>query len=378
MQSNPIIRTITVEQTPRLLQLAGMFDFETDGTVTQSWQPTIDLTERDWSIGLIVGASGAGKSTIVKEMWGEQKPHNWRESHSLVDDFPDSLSIKEITEMLSSVGFNSPPSWVKPYHILSTGEQFRVDVARSAAESQNNRIVIDEFTSTVDRRVAKIGSAAIAKYIRRHSKQFVAATCHYDVIDWLQPDWLYEPHTDNFVWRSHQQRPNIDLVIVKGRHTAWRLFGKHHYLSDTLNKSAHTFIAYWNDEPVALSSWLYQPHASYKQNFVTPIMREHRTVCLPDYQGVSIGSNVSEQIASMWRALGFRARSTTSHPAMIGHRRRSKVWKEVKKPSFNSPTSTDGALRDTTAFTRITASFQYTGDKMNLVTAQQLSQKQIR
>src|SRR5439155_19760773 len=50
--------------------------------------------------------------------------------------------------------------------------------------------IFDEFTSVVDRTVAQIGSAAVAKTIRRSGKQLVAASCHYDVIEWLQPDWI--------------------------------------------------------------------------------------------------------------------------------------------------------------------------------------------
>lgn len=376
MQSDPIIKIVSVEQTPRLLQLAGMFDFETDGTVKKLWRPSIDLNNKEWKIGLIVGPSGAGKSTIAKELWGERIEHKWSDNHSVVDDFPDSLSIKEITETLSSVGFNSPPSWVKPFSILSTGEQFRVSVARSAVESNDKPIVIDEFTSTVDRRVAKIGSAAIAKYVRKHEKQFVAVTCHYDVIDWLQPDWLYEPHTDNFAWRSLQRRPSIDLKIVKANHSAWRLFSQHHYLSASHNASSHTFVALWHDEPVAFSSWLYQPNASYKKTFARRIRREHRTVCLPDYQGISIGSILSETIASMWTALGYRAYSTTSHPAMISHRKNSKNWRFRKRPSFNKGVQQTGMLRNTTAISRLTASFQYVGENMERSTAMQLLDKQ--
>ena len=41
--------------------------------------------------------------------------------------------IKEITRLFTAVGFSSPPSWIKPYHVLSNGEQFRCDLARALA-----------------------------------------------------------------------------------------------------------------------------------------------------------------------------------------------------------------------------------------------------
>jgi ABC-type polar amino acid transport system ATPase subunit len=75
----------------------------------------------------------------------------------------------------------------------------RVDVARALCLPQK-RIVFDEFTSVVDREVAKIGSYAISKAVRAQSgKQFIAVTCHFDVIDWLEVDWVYNTDTMEFI-----------------------------------------------------------------------------------------------------------------------------------------------------------------------------------
>src|SRR5882672_6065861 len=62
--------------------------------------------------------------------------------------------------------------------------------------------------------------------------------------------------------------------------------------------------------------------------------REHRTVTLPDYQGVGIGMAVSSFCAALYSALGQRATSTTSHPAFIAARRRSKDWRMIRDPSL--------------------------------------------
>lgn len=66
------------------------------------------------------------------------------------------MGIKDIVGLLSSVGFSSPPSWVRPFRVLSTGEQFRVTMARTLAEMPD-LAVVDEFTSVVDRTVARPG-----------------------------------------------------------------------------------------------------------------------------------------------------------------------------------------------------------------------------
>ena len=149
--------------------------------------------------------------------------------------------------MLTAVGFSSPPAWVKPYHVLSTGERFRCDLAR-ALLSPRRRVVFDEFTSVVDRTVARIGSAAVAKAVRRlPSKQFVAVTCHYDVARWLQPDWvldmgLYPAHGVCRIHWRRLRRPRLRLRIYRATPDAWPPFARHHYLSSELNRAAHCYV----------------------------------------------------------------------------------------------------------------------------------------
>lgn len=163
-----ITRSVPVVRSPRVMQLEGMFDVPPAKRSEQTWTVDLPLDARPWEIGLIVGPSGCGKSTIAKELFGDDlvAGFDWPEDRSIVDAFPAGLSMTEITGALSSVGFSSPPSWLRPYRCLSNGEQFRVTLARGLADARS-LLVIDEFTSVVDRTVAQIGSAAIAKTIRR-------------------------------------------------------------------------------------------------------------------------------------------------------------------------------------------------------------------
>jgi GNAT superfamily N-acetyltransferase len=279
-----------------------------------------------------------------------------------------------VTALLCAVGFSSPPAWLRPFHVLSTGQQFRVMLARLLAEAWDDHlrsdtpgyktppIVCDEFTSVVDRTVAQIGSAALSKTVRQRGQQFIAVTCHEDVEQWLDPDWIYRPAERTFAWRLLRLRPSITLRLRRVDAPAWVLFAPHHYLSDSLNHSATCFLATWQDRPVAFSAWLPFVGGGF------PARREHRTVTLPDYQGVGIGNAVSDTIASMWRALGFRATSTTTHPAMIASRKRSPNWKMTRSPSFAA--SNEGGMKHAT--TRLTASFAYCGPTMNHIQAKML------
>src|SRR5690606_18854552 len=156
----------------------------------------LPLEERPWQIGLIVGPSGCGKSTVARELFGEHLVDEaslaWPADGSLIDGFPEELGTKQIVELLCSVGFSSPPNWLRPFDVLSTGEKFRVSMARVLSE-RRELAVVDEFTSVVDRQVAQIGSAALAKAIRRRNQKFIAVTCHEDVEAWLDPDWVFRP-----------------------------------------------------------------------------------------------------------------------------------------------------------------------------------------
>jgi ABC-type dipeptide/oligopeptide/nickel transport system ATPase subunit len=63
----------------------------------------------------------------------------------------------EITKALSSVGFASPPDWLKSYDCLSQGEKMRVDIARALCLDKQ-LIVFDEFIIVVDREIAKVSA----------------------------------------------------------------------------------------------------------------------------------------------------------------------------------------------------------------------------
>jgi hypothetical protein len=176
-------------------------------------------------------------------------------------------------------------------------------------------------------------------------------TCHEDVEDWLQPDWTYRPAEQRFTWRCLQRRPALQLQVVRCQASAWRLFAAHHYLSHALNRSAVCFLASWRGVPVAFSAWLPFLGTGPKAR------REHRTVTLPDFQGVGIGNALSDTIAALWAGLGYRAVSTTTHPAMIAARCRSKAWRLTRRPSFAA--TAEGGLKHAT--TRLTAGFRYVG-----------------
>ena len=334
MPSAHIVRKVDVTRTPRVMQLEGMFDMPPSKRSGERWDVNMPLDERPWHIGLIVGPSGSGKTTVLREMFGDhiRSGFSWSPDRAVVDDFPQQAGIRDIVAMLNSVGFSSPPSWLRPFRVLSNGEQFRVFLARALLES-GDICAIDEFTSVVDRRTARIGSAAVAKTVRRYDKKMIVASCHYDIEEWLQPDWVYQPHLNEFRWRRLRRFPEIRLKIFKVHRSAWKIFGKHHYLSKTIHPAAQCFAAFWGGEPVAFHCYLHFPSNRSK---LRRTKRGHRVVCLPDYQGVGIGSRLEEFTAASLKALGFDYIIQTAHPARIMHCCRSRLWEMFKKPTISS------------------------------------------
>jgi GNAT superfamily N-acetyltransferase len=366
-----------IDRTPRVQQIESLFDLPAAAESSLTWSVNIpaDILTPDpstpdpWNLGLIVGPSGSGKTTIANHLFHKTLTPDPSPLAPVIDTFPPDMSITTIVELLSSVGFSSPPAWLRPFQVLSTGEQFRVSLARLLAFAPA-LAVMDEYTSVVDRTVARIGSAALAKTVRKLNRKFVAVTCHEDVEDWLQPDWTYRPATDTFARRFLQRRPEITLTIYRCRLEAWRLFRPHHYLSSSLHPGAQAFMATWQDRPVAFSAWL---PALLKRKSPTTLhaKREHRTVTLPDFQGVGIGMALSDFCASLYSALGHRALSTTTHPAFINARQSSPNWRMTRPPGLAHSSGT-GRFRVKHACTRLTAGFEYIGPHLDRKTAARL------
>lgn len=197
MPTFDILRESVPAASFRVDAVRAMFDLQTD-SIRERFSGRLDIEDRPWSIGIIYGASGTGKSTIARELFPEQYILGYKYgAGSIIDDMPQNCDVKTIAATFNAVGFSSPPSWLKSYSVLSNGEKMRADLARALLESRD-MIVFDEFTSVVNREVAKIGSAAVQKAVRRMGRRFIAVSCHDDIIPWLEPDWVYCANDGSF------------------------------------------------------------------------------------------------------------------------------------------------------------------------------------
>ena len=351
MPTFDIIKEVKPTKTFRVASVIGKFDLQSENIV-EHFKGDIDIPD-NWQIGLIVGKSGTGKTTIAKQLFEDAYITSYEyTAETVLDDMPKECSVEQITSAFNSVGFSSPPSWLKPYSVLSNGQKMRVDLARAILE-KNELFVFDEFTSVVDRNVAQIGSFAMQKAIRKTDKKFIAVTCHFDVQDWLLPDWVF--NTDTMTFQSFEgqkkNRPEIKFEIFNyGDKSIWKMFAKHHYLSHLHNNAANVFIATVNDEVAGFLSVLHLPHPKAKT-----IKKVHRIVILPDYQGAGFGIKFLNEVGKLYKKDKWRFTISTSAPSLIYSLKKLEEW---NCHHYGRTTKHSGLKMKHSGENRITASFE--------------------
>src|SRR5262245_11777991 len=163
--SAPIRRSFRVEQ------VAGMFDVPIEERMSHTLTAEVPEMDEDWTIGAIVGPSGSGKTTLARAAFGDAlfKPRAWPRDRAIIDvlgeansecriqnaerttqdasafcNLNSELGIKQLTRLLTAVGLGSPPTWLKPYRVLSTGERFRADLLRAMSRVQGSGFGVHE------------------------------------------------------------------------------------------------------------------------------------------------------------------------------------------------------------------------------------------
>lgn len=296
----------------------------------------LPIEDTDWRLGLVVGPSGSGKSTLGRHLFGTDKTASidWPVDRPIIDVIDAAGSFDNATAALSAVGLGSVPSWLRPWHVLSNGERFRADLARIVCD-RPAEIVIDEFTSVVDRQIARIGALAFGKAWRRTGGRAALLSCHYDIIDWLDPDWVFDTATGAFTGRYLRRRPSITVEIRKTDWRWWRYFEPHHYLKMPLMIAADCYVAFVNGEPVA--------HLAVSTRPGLVEARACRLVVMPEWQGAGVGTRFLNTVCAAWRRGQNRYRKPmpvlfhTSHPGLAAALRRDPLWTQVSGVLYGGP-----------------------------------------
>lgn len=301
----------------------------------------LEFEDQDWQIGVVVGPSGSGKTSIGRQVFGGEAAFwepEWPNDRPIVDAIAPEGDFDDVTAALGSVGLGSVPSWLRPYGVLSNGEKFRADLARLILEGPAESVV-DEFTSVVDRQIAKFGALAFAKAWRRTTgRRVVLLTPHYDVLDWLEPDWVYDTAKRDFA-RGGRRRPRFDLEIFKTDGSYWPLFEPHHYLKLPRMVGAAYYVGTVEGELVCHLA------VASKNKGREVEARACRLVTMPEWQGAGVGFRFLNAIAQMQleghpdARLSGRIGTTlfhTSHPQLCQALRRDRRWRQLSAPLYGS------------------------------------------
>lgn len=311
-----------------------------------NWEHVAELPieGNDWQIGLIVGPSGSGKTSIGSRIFPGGSIHDlyegWPIDKPIVDAIAPDGDFNLVTGALSAVGLGDVPAWLRPFNVLSNGEKFRAGLARLVCERPSHA-VIDEFTSVIDRQIAKVGAAAFSKTWRRGPGQIVLLSCHYDIIEWLQPDWIYDTQEARFARDCLRQRPTLEMEVYQVSGSVFKHFKPHYYLDLPLPVAAMYFVGIIGEEPVC--------HLAVSPLFTANAYRATRLVVMPEWQGIGVGTRFLDAVCEFHLQGNGRSSKKfptffhTSHPQLCGALRHSRSWIQTSATLYGTNKSRSAA-----------------------------------
>ncbi len=202
-----------VNPTPRVCQVAAMFGLGVDQAHTIDIVPPLALELAPGQVVFITGASGGGKTTLVRlieSALGDRPEVHVIDFAALRNDDDGSLvdalggDLEDAVRWLALAGLNDAFVMLRRPDELSDGQRYRFRLARAMAMAESlccagagrcNVVLADEFASTLDRLTAQVIARNIRKWTRRAADVcFVAATSHDDLLEPLDPDVLVVQH----------------------------------------------------------------------------------------------------------------------------------------------------------------------------------------
>lgn len=321
--------------------------------------------QSEYSIGLILGSSGSGKTTLAKGIFEPTCFEvNIKDELPIIEQLPKEWSFDQCSEALHGIGLTSVPCWIRPVYTLSNGQRARATALLQISENKS-LTVIDEWTSVVDRTVAKVMSHCVAKFARKNNKKIVFLSCHYDVVEWLNPDWIIDCNTSKFIDRRLLHRARTEQLKFQVREcdsSSWKNFSRYHYLSDKLaGGKNHYFGLYHGQNQIGFIA--FSNYVPIRKN-TRPIFHANRIVIHPDYCGFGLGLRLTD-IASkdLSEKYGYDIRIKFSSLPILKACQKNPKWKllTVDRRSIGAVKRPGSSMLRKTGFrTNVTAyTFQY-------------------
>ncbi len=319
VESYRVARVLGALDKPDLREITTTLEFEEPPPVSESW-----------SIGLIVGASGSGKTSVATSLYpGAFYPGGDWTDRAIVDEFGDR-PFSEISSALNAIGFSTQTHWARPYATLSVGERYRCDLAKGLLESHGPVVVFDEFGSEVDLGTARALSIALRKEYDRggFGVKLVALTNRRELAEYLEPDWILDAESGRLT-RGRLRRGGLRVEVSGVEREVWKSFKEFHYLSGTLNSASRCYGAFLDGSffcPGASCSVLVGFAAVLQSEGRRGRKRVHRLVVRPEVQGIGLGGAFLDALAELYFEQGYALEITTGHAEFAGRLKRSPLW----------------------------------------------------
>jgi len=186
-----------VSLSPNVISIAKMFGLGTDQDKPIQVLGRGEITIESGQVVYLTGASGAGKSVLLKELQ-EKIPeaidlnkYELSEGVPIVDCFADGLDDSFL--WLGTAGLSDAYVMLRTAEQLSDGQRYRLRLALALADKPK-AIFIDEFCAALDRITAAVIAHNVRRYADQYGTTFVLATSHDDLIEDLQPDVVVVKH----------------------------------------------------------------------------------------------------------------------------------------------------------------------------------------
>jgi ABC-type ATPase with predicted acetyltransferase domain len=203
------------EITEKVAAVMKMFGLDLDRLKRSTPVVKCRIELRMGDVCYITGASGAGKSVLLKELYNAIEENEkielmnieLPEDSALVDcingDLLNSLSV------LSKAGLNDVFCILNQPAKLSDGQKYRFRLAKALA-SGKKIIFADEFCSNLDRITAAVIAYNIREFANRHQVSFILASSHDDILADLLPDVMvinYLSGQTRVIYRDIRRQP---------------------------------------------------------------------------------------------------------------------------------------------------------------------------
>jgi ABC-type lipoprotein export system ATPase subunit len=283
---------------------------KTFGLSEEGWQESLsNLDIPTEGIILITGASGVGKSLLLKEI-----SRNFSAIRKIPHDIDLEKPIAEIIpyddaggviRYLSKFGLGEPRILISPFSHLSDGQKERFLIALALLRGEGP-LLLDEFTTRLDRRTAHIIAINLGKMLRTNKQNAFIASCHDDIVNFLKPDTHIElcPNGNHRINIIKAKNTNIlrDLKIVIKKSTIedYKKLSRYHYENDNPNDIDmlkplvdHVVAAYSNGEVIGVNLCI-RPWPKAFEIFPEfleinkYVLQSFRVIVHPQYRGIGL------------------------------------------------------------------------------------------